>query len=182
MLYLTQPNHKNMHLYKMSNLCQFNSSAMKIKHLLLFLLFTPFLHAQNGLAGIWEGTITYGGIDSQQGYKMELYLEVNDGAIKGRSYIYIRPDSIVHQQLSGKMYKDRSIYLKEVDEQHRDPKAADSYDEVPEDLFIRKYQFIYNRSIWENKIEGYWQEIIPTPFDYRRDRGRIKLKKKSSKA
>ncbi|MCG8326547.1 MAG: hypothetical protein MI974_02620 [Chitinophagales bacterium] len=155
-----------------------------MKRLLIacFLCISMASFAQSGLAGIWEGTITYGGIESQTGYKFELFLELEGKYIKGRSYIYIRPDSIIHQDLSGRMYEDRSIYLKEVNVDYSDPESFDSRDEVPEDLFVRKYQFIYNRSIWDSSIEGYWQEMIPTPFDYRRDRGRIKLKKKSSKA
>lgn len=135
--------------------------------LVLFLITAP-LAAQNGLSGLWEGTITEGGLHSEKSYPLELRLEIKGQYIHGVSYIYIRSDSVVYQKLSGKMHQDRSISLKEV-------KVGEFGSESP---FTRKYQLIYNRSIWESSVEGYWQEIIPTPFDYRRDRGQVKLKKK----
>ena len=44
--------------------------------------------------------------------------------------------------------------------------------------FYRKYQMIFNRSVFGSTLEGYWQEIIMSPFDQFRDRGKISLKKK----
>jgi hypothetical protein len=149
----------------------------------LFYTFSTTLNAQSGLAGMWEGTITEGGIDGAAvTYKFKLFLEVDGAYLKGRSYVYIRPDSIVHQQLSGKMYEDRSVYLREVNVDKGDPTSLNSMDEMPEDLFTRKYQFVYTRSIWESGLEGFWQQIIPNPEHYSRQRGKIFLKKKESKA
>ena len=140
------------------------------------------LFARNGLAGLWEGRITEGGIYSEQGHRFEIFLQVKNGHIKGQSYIYISQDSVITRRLSGRMYEDRSIYLEEID-----PNLIGSgKDSMPEDgspgVITRKYQVLFNRSIWDTNLEGYWQEITPHSFNHKRQRGRVKLKKKERKA
>ncbi|MCB9041636.1 MAG: hypothetical protein H6557_33905 [Lewinellaceae bacterium] len=135
-----------------------------------------------GLSGLWEGTITEGGIYSKQGYRFQLYLEVNEKYIKGRSYIHISADSIVQMQLRGQRYQDNSIYLEEVDPTWTQEEEAAIEQGASPQQFSRKYQFIYKRSIWDSSLEGYWQEVTPAPFNFKRERGRIFLEKRSSKA
>ena len=138
----------------------------------LFIVTAGF--AQKGLEGLWEGTITKGGIYSEAGDRVELFLEVEGSKISGRSYVHMPDGKVVEMELKGSFYQDRSIYLEDIEFV---PPADSSY--VPP--FSRKYQLIYTRSIWNNKLEGYWQQIIPTPFHSSRKRGRIFLKKVSSK-
>jgi len=135
-----------------------------------------------GLNGLWEGVITEGGIYSNEGHRFQLYLEVNEKYIKGRSYIYVSANSIVQMQLRGQRYQDNSIYLEEVDPTWTQEEEAAIEQGASSQQFSRKYQFIYKRSIWDPSLEGYWQEVTPTPFHFKRERGRIFLEKKSSKA
>ena len=57
--------------------------------LFFFLLIAQFGFGQKGLAGLWEGKITKGGIYSEDGYKFELFLEVEGPTITGRSYVHL---------------------------------------------------------------------------------------------
>lgn len=140
------------------------------------------LSAQNGLAGLWEGEITKGGLHTENGYRFELYLTVKDGHIKGQSYIYVSEDSIITRRLSGRMYEDRSIYLEEVSPGLVSSSNESFSGDVSASAFTRKYQILYNRSIWDTNLEGYWQEVTPHSFSEKRQRGRVKLKKKENKA
>ncbi|MCB0546734.1 MAG: hypothetical protein KDD19_04050 [Phaeodactylibacter sp.] len=140
------------------------------------------LSAQKGLAGLWEGTITHGGIYSTNGHRFQLYLEVNEKYIKGRSYIHVTADSIVQMELRGQLYNDNSIYLEEVNQEWTEEEEAAIEEGASPEQFSRKYQFIYKRSLWDPSLEGYWQEVTPMPFHFKRERGRIFLEKKSSKA
>ena len=144
-------------------------------------LFLP-LNAQKGLSGLWEGVITEGGLHSKEGYRFQLYLEVTEQYIKGRSYIYVSADSIIQMDLRGQSYQDNSVYLHEVNPEWTQAEEAAIQEGAAPDQFSRKYQFIYNRSIWDPNLEGYWQEVTPTPFKLKRERGRIFLERKSTKA
>jgi hypothetical protein len=147
----------------------------------IFLLLLPtLLCAQNGLEGLWEGTITQGDLTRTDGHRFELYLTVENGVIEGVSTIYVSQDSIIKQKLRGRMYQDRSVGLQEVDEGQY--KEAARKRDMPESAFFRKYQFIFNRSLYESSLNGYWQEVTPTPLSVERKKGRIFLKRKSSKA
>lgn len=137
---------------------------------------TSFSLAQESdpLEGRWEGVITKNGLQSQEGYKFELFIKVTKGRISGRSYIHISDTHIVQMDVTGNMYGDRSVYLEDI---NFITSEEDTY--VPP--FARKYQFIHNRSIFDSKLEGYWQQIIQDPLNERRERGRILLKKIKSK-
>ncbi len=128
--------------------------------------------AQKSLEGFWVGTIT-NGIRSDIGYKFEMIIEVKDNVIKGRSFVHIGPDEIIEMELRGKMYHDRSVYMTDVEFI-----ASEGKEVLPP--FNRKYQFAYFRSIWDSKLEGYWQEIRPDAFNPKRQRGKIILKKLSN--
>lgn len=150
--------------------------AMKKCLLLLFAccLFFPAAYAQKHLEGLWEGVIAKGGIYSNSGYKFELLIELDGSKVTGRSYIYVDDDQIIEMDIKGLLYADRSIYLEDMGFI-----ASGENEFVPP--FNRKYQLIYSRSIWDNKLEGYWQQIITSPFDRMRKRGRVYLKKVEKK-
>jgi len=130
------------------------------------------LQGQKHLEGLWEGFITKGGLHNEDGYKFELLLQLDGHQITGRSYIHLEAGRVIEMEVRGYIYQDRSMYIRDIEF----IPAAGSDLSPP---FNRKYQMIYTRSIWENKLEGYWQQIISTPFDQSRDRGRIVLKKAS---
>lgn len=140
--------------------------------LLALTLLTCFtLSAQLQLDGLWEGTITTGGIESSQGYPVQLYLKRSGKTVTGRSYVYISETEVIEMELEGRLYDDLSIYIDEVKYiNHQEG------DEVPD--FLRKYQLIWNRSINGSSINGYWQEIRKEIFDTQRQRGRIFLKQR----
>jgi hypothetical protein len=148
---------------------------MKFKILICLLLTAGALSAQNGLEGLWTGSI----IDKSTGETLpvELYLTLEKGYIKGMSYIHVTKDSVITQELVGKMYQDRSIYMREVTD--REYSIDDLNPEVLEGgKYVRKYQFEFKRSIWESSLNGFWQEITPTPFSVERKLGQIKLERK----
>ena len=143
------------------------------KYLLFFLLLSgcTFLNAQKHIEGLWEGRITDGGIYSEDGYKFELLIQLEGSKIVGRSYVYLPEGKVIEMDIKGYLYQDRSIYLQEIEFI-----PAVGVELLPP--FNRKYQMIYTRSIWESKLEGFWQEVIVSPFDDKRERGRILLTKK----
>jgi hypothetical protein len=142
--------------------------------LALFTVFASYAQESHPLAGRWEGVITKNGLNSTDGYKFELFIKVENNNISGRSYIHISDRQIVQMDISGKTYGDRSVYLEDI---NFITAQGDTY--VPP--FARKYQFIHNRSIYDSSLEGYWQQIIKDPFNTKRERGRILLKKIKSK-
>lgn len=144
----------------------------KVLLLSLLFFFASLCMGQKGLEGVWKGTITKGGIFTSGGYPFELFLEIEGKEIVGKSYVYLSEDEIIEMQVSGKIYQDRSMNLYEFEF----VKQPDQ-DLPPE--FNRKYQLVYNRSAVqsENTLNGYWQQIIATPFIPERKRGRIFLKK-----
>ncbi len=144
-----------------------------MKRLSFTLLCTLFLFsalAQKGLDGRWEGTITHNGKRADQ--KFQLVIEVNGAEVKGRTYLFLEDKSVIEMDFKGRYYYDQSIYFEEL--------------EIPEDLevdlslippFLRKFQAIYNRSIFGSTLEGYWQEVTSDILGKKRLRGRIFLKK-----
>ncbi len=135
----------------------------------LALLSAFTLSAQLQLDGLWEGTITTGGIESTKGYPVQLYLKRAGKKVTGRSYVYISETEIVEMELAGRLYDDLSIYIDEVEYiSHQEG------EELPD--FLRKYQLMWNRSINGSSINGYWQEIRQEIFDTKRQRGRIFLR------
>ncbi|MEL6654791.1 MAG: hypothetical protein AAFP77_11420 [Bacteroidota bacterium] len=137
--------------------------------LLLALAGTCTLSAQLTLDGLWEGTITTGGIESNKGYPVQLYLKRTGKKVTGRSYVYISETNVVEMSLEGRLYDDLSIYIDEVE-------FVNHQEGEPLPDFLRKYQLIWNRGINGSSINGYWQEIRQEIFDYQRQRGRIFLK------
>lgn len=127
------------------------------------------------VAGLWEGTLTVGGINSKSGYKFELWMEQRGSKIRGKTYLHLGDKQVIQMAIKGEMYNDRSIYFNEVE--------FIPAEGQPDPPFHRRYQLIHNRSIWDSSLEGYWQEVTDEILSKKRHLGRIYLKKvDSSKA
>lgn len=137
---------------------------------------SPTIMAQEKLEGLWKGTITDGGLDSENSYEFEVFLKKEGKQIKGKSYVHLDRGKIIEMEVRGILYGDLSIYMTDVE-------FIPLEDSGLKPRYTRKYQLLYRPSIWETTLNGYWQEIIPTPFFEGRDRGRVFLKKvKKNKA
>ena len=69
---------------------------MRILILLLFLFSSAtFLYGQRHLEGLWEGTITFGGLHSQKEHKFELLIQLDGSKLKGRSYVHLQDGNIM---------------------------------------------------------------------------------------
>ncbi|RME95046.1 MAG: hypothetical protein D6772_13735 [Bacteroidetes bacterium] len=145
--------------------------------LLRFLLLAPLLlllipaQGQLQLDGLWEGTLTIGGIESRTGYRLEIYIErKGNSRVEGRSYLHVSPQRIVEMRFSGTLYSDFSLYIDEV------AFMSEGDDFVPD--FMRKYQLQWKRSVEGSSLNGYWQEIRERNLlDETRQRGRVFLHK-----
>jgi hypothetical protein len=148
---------------------------MKTSSLLFCLLcFATALTGQKSLEGTWEGTMTIGGIYSDEGLPMQLYLTSDKGKVKGRSYVQLPDGSTLRMDLEGNAYRDGSIWLVET------AFAGDEFNErLPK--FNRKYQIIFKDDLWNAELQGYWQEIKEEIFDPSRRRGRMTLTKRKVK-
>lgn len=133
-----------------------------------FCLIVTAITAQSRLDGLWEGEITYGGLHSSQSYRFQLWLEIKGDYVTGRSYVYLTNEEVIEMDVKGRLYSDRSVYLREVAFV-----PLENSNVVPG--FYRKYQFLFSRSIWETSLEGYWQEIYHDKMTEERQLGRIKL-------
>lgn len=138
--------------------------------LLIFFLCLPKVDAQVTLAGVWEGTMTVGGIYSSQELPMELYLLVDGKKIEGRSYVRMPDGTVVQMNLKGTYHFDHSMSLQEVEFV-----GNPTNDYLPK--FSRQYQMVWKADLWNAGLNGFWQEITEQTFDHYRRRGRIKLKK-----
>ena len=131
------------------------------------------LSAQKDIEGLWEGTITIGGIHSNDSYKFQLYLKSSGRKITGKSIVHLGNEEYIEMDVWGTWHGDRSVYM----EEFKFIPVIGKEEEGQKAPFYRKYQFIHNRSIWESKLEGYWQEITNDTFGQKRKRGRITLKR-----
>jgi hypothetical protein len=142
----------------------------------LYLLLLPFvLTAQTSIDGLWEGTMTVGGIYSNEALPMQLHITTTEDSIHGRSYITLPDGEILRMELAGRMYHDRSFSLFEVSF------AGDEQNDVMP-LFNRQYQIIYRPDLWSSELRGFWQEVTDLTFNERRRRGRMVLQKQKAKA
>lgn len=135
---------------------------------LLLLTCLGALQAQTQVHGLWKGHITIGGLQSNQGYPMELQLQKRGRKITGRSFIYLSTNRVIEMELSGQIYDDSSLYLEEV---------RSNSDSSERPAFMRKYQLVFKRGIYDSSLNGYWQEINQDPMDPKRERGRITLER-----
>lgn len=147
---------------------------MKIKWTILAFLMLPMLslHAQKELKGKWEGTITFGGYEKKEGDKFEMQIDIKGKLVTGYTYIYKNNAEVIIRKFSGRIFEDRSFYLEEL------PDAQASKDKEPgQESTLRKYQFVFTRSVFDSSLEGHWQDITSDPFSQSRGRGRIYLRK-----
>ena len=133
-------------------------------------LFGLTLLAQASIEGLWVGKITVGGIYSDTGYRFELYLDREGKHVTGRSYIYLNDTTKFEMDMRGIYFQDRSIYFEEVNYM-----PIEGQEEIPE--FLRVYELMHKRSIWESTLNGYWQEKKLEKMGPNRKRGRVFLKK-----
>ncbi len=127
--------------------------------------------AQGRLEGLWDGTITFGGLHSSKRYKFQLWIQSTGKSIKGRSYIYLTDKNVIEMGISGRLFDDLSLALQDVE--HIPLEGSTT---VPP--FYRKYQIIFRRTLSESTLDGYWQQILDhNPMDENRQLGRIQLKK-----
>jgi hypothetical protein len=140
--------------------------------LFVFCLIPVLLPAQKsgGLEGLWKGSMTLGGLDDQRQVTFELYLTRENKKLVGKSYLYLSDDRVIEMEVRGTLYGDLSIYL-----QDKEFIPEPGSEEKPP--YYRKYQLMYMPSIWNTKMEGFWQEVTPHYFSEKRRLGRIKLKK-----
>lgn len=134
------------------------------------LVFSWMLTGQRGLAGTWEGTITHGGIYSEEGVRFELFLKKMGRKWIGRAVIHESDTTTVEMNLIGSFYEDRSMYMIDTEFVPFEP-------DDPKPGFFRKYQFLYHRSIEGNTLNGYWQDDFYGPLEIKMRRGRVFLKK-----
>lgn len=143
------------------------------KPFILVFLFVPIIlpaQKSGGLEGLWKGSMTLGGLEDQREVTFELYLSLEEKHLIGKSYLYLSDEEVVEMEVRGTLYGDLSLYLQ--DREFIPEPGSD--EEAP---FYRKYQLMYMPSIWNTKMEGYWQEVTPNYFSEDRRLGRIKLKK-----
>ena len=140
-----------------------------ISTLFLFLVISTF--AQKGLAGLWEGQLTY----RERTYKFEVLLKVlSNGQLEGITYIYQTDEDVVEAKVNGKIHYDRSINLYDLKVDYVGPS-----DQI--DVFPKNYQLLYKRSLWNSTLDGFWQEQIPYGLDENSKLGKIFLKKSKPK-
>ncbi|MEM9991570.1 MAG: hypothetical protein AAF738_07375 [Bacteroidota bacterium] len=143
--------------------------------LCLLSLFSIQLPAQHQyLSGHWVGHLIEQ--QTEQAPKLidfRLYLVVEQKhLLSGRAYTYSPDGKVQEIRVKGFIHSDRSITL--YDEPIILPESP-----TEDSSHHRKYQFAYRRSafITENKLSGYWQQIVDAPFDKQRRQGKIELKK-----
>lgn len=136
----------------------------------LFLGLSSLVVAQNRLSGLWEGTITLDGIYSAKENRFQMLLQYKDGHLSGRSYVYLDSGEILEMKIDGRLFDDWSMSIYDIEF----IPIGGSKLQPP---FHRKYQLLYQTSIWETTLNGYWQEIRDEALDKKRQLGRITLKK-----
>ena len=136
----------------------------------LMLGITSLLTAQSRLSGLWEGTITFGGIYSEDHHRFQMLLRTSGSALSGRSYVYLKNGEIIEMEIKGRYFGDWSMSIYDMEFK---PIAGSDF----QPPFRRKYQLLYQTSIWETTLNGYWQQIMEESLSPKRQRGRIFLKK-----
>lgn len=141
-----------------------------LRHLFLFLacsISCSTISAQKNLAGLWEGILSLKGKE----YKFEILFTMPEkGRFEGKTYIYESERDIVEASIHGKLHQDRSMNLYDLEVSYTGPSEW-------VEIYKKNYQLVWHRSIFQSKLEGYWQERIPFGVNEKTKRGRIFLKK-----
>ena len=122
---------------------------MKYFFTFCFCLLFCFGNAQS-VNGVWEGTITLERPGPQTEHKFQLVLKRDGKKVKGTAYIFF-DEQPVAMDLSGEYFWDKSMRL-------FNHNILYPTQQTNKEKHIRKYQIMYTRSVWGDKIEGYWQE------------------------
>ncbi len=137
----------------------------------LFFVFSSSLDAQKRLQGLFEGSLTVGGLESSQKLKLEMFLRFDGQEISGRSYVHLAKGQVVEMELQGYLYSDFSVYLQEI--RHI---PANEEDQIKPPYF-RKYQMQYSGNFEEVILTGFWQEETEVPLGKQRVIGKVRLRK-----
>lgn len=140
-------------------------------------LWAPGAGAQERLQGLFEGTLTVGGLESSRKIRLEMFLRFKGQEISGRSYVHLENRQVVEMELKGYLYGDFSVYLQEVGYIQSDEQSPE------QPPYFRKYQMQYSGNFEEVILTGFWQEETDAPLGEKRELGRVRLRKvKGSKA
>jgi hypothetical protein len=153
---------------------EFYKMCMQVKFTILiglFFLLCSSLEAQKRLQGLFEGSLTVGGLESSQKLKLEMFLRFDGQEISGRSYVHLAKGQVVEMELQGYLYSDFSVYLQEI--RHI---PANEEDQVKPPYF-RKYQMQYSGNFEEVILTGFWQEETEVPLGKQRVIGKVRLRK-----
>lgn len=137
---------------------------------LIFLLCTGATYSQERLQGLFEGSLTLGGLESSRRLRLEMILRIEDGRVSGRSYVHLGRNEILEMELRGYFYQDFSIYLEET-------KEIGLPGEKSLSAYPRKYQLKYSGSFDEVYLNGFWQQVSEAPLEEGRQLGRVRLRK-----
>lgn len=141
-----------------------------MNHLLLCALLLaskiPLSTAQDRLAGLWQGKLVKDG----QAYPLQLYLVQRGSQIEGKSWLYEPDGHITEMKIFGVVHRDWSVTLYEAvpPSGHL---AGERFD------FPRDYQLLFERSIWKQTLEGYWQKQTGLPLQADTPHGKVSLRK-----
>ncbi len=143
-----------------------------IKHFKIsfFILFSFPLFSQNNPSGFWEGVLTFRSSE----HRFEMQIDVVKKKISGVAYLYKTENEVITMKIFGKLYWDHSMNIYDLKLTNLEKEEADNGMTFS---FPKEYQLVYNRSLWDSTLEGFWQEHIPELLDERSKKGRIFLKR-----
>jgi len=136
----------------------------------LFILFAFPVFSQNNPAGYWEGVLTFHAIE----HRFEMQIKVVKKKISGVVYLYKSDNEVIAMKILGKLYWDHSMNIYDLKLKGIDAGEAEMEGGF---YFPKDYQLVYNRSLWESTLEGFWQEQIPEILNEHSKKGRIFLKR-----
>ena len=137
---------------------------------LIFFLYAGTTYSQERLQGLFEGTLTLGGLESSRRLRLEMAIRIQDGRVSGRSYVHLGRNEILEMELRGYFYQDFSIYVEEI-------KEIALPGEKPLSPYPRKYQLKYSGSFEEVFLNGFWQQASDAPLEEGLQLGRVRLRK-----
>ncbi|MEL7021937.1 MAG: hypothetical protein AAGK47_10025 [Bacteroidota bacterium] len=82
--------------------------------LLICIIAAASLHAQSTISGSWKGVITQDDGGYRTRYDFELYLNVKDNQITGRSYVTV-DDIFCEMKITGSLQEGQKVYFKEIE-------------------------------------------------------------------
>jgi|GEM_PF-1622108 len=135
-----------------------------------FILFSIPVFSQNNPSGFWEGVLTFRASE----HRFEMQIVVKKKKISGVAYLYKTDNEVVTMKIFGKLYWDHSMNIYDLKLTEMGLEEAEKEETFS---FQKEYQLVYNRSLWDSTLEGFWQEQIPELLDEHSKKGRIFLKR-----